>query len=96
VLKGEVPGYPKMAQRVQRLAPVDDGLFQELRAVRHDLAEEQHVPPFVIFSDQSLKAMCEIMPTDDDAFLTVKGVGLSKLTKYGAAFMAVIRSNKAD
>ncbi|MFC6274341.1 DNA helicase RecQ [Levilactobacillus tangyuanensis] len=96
VLKGEVTVYRKMAQRVQRLAPVDDGLFQELRAVRHDLAEEQHVPPFVIFSDQSLKAMCEIMPTDDDAFLTVKGVGLSKLTKYGAAFMAVIRANKAD
>ncbi len=38
--------------------------------------------------------MCEALPTDDDSFLAVKGVGQSKLDRYGEAFMAVIRENQ--
>ncbi|NLR31635.1 DNA helicase RecQ [Levilactobacillus tujiorum] len=95
VLKGETQVFRKMARQAKRLTPVNDELFGKLREVRRQLAEEQHVPPFVIFSDRSLHAMCEVLPQDDAAFLTVKGVGQSKLAKYGEPFMAVIRADQA-
>ncbi|KIO95883.1 ATP-dependent DNA helicase RecQ [Levilactobacillus brevis] len=76
------------------MVPEDTALFGKLRDLRRELAEEQHVPPFVIFSDKALHAMCEALPTDDDSFLAVKGVGQSKLDRYGEAFMAVIRDNQ--
>ncbi|KRL94113.1 DNA helicase RecQ [Levilactobacillus hammesii] len=95
VLKGETQVFRKMARQAKRLAPVDDELFGKLRELRRRLAEEQHVPPFVIFSDRSLHAMCEVLPQDEAAFLTVKGVGQSKLEKYGDAFMAIIREDQA-
>ncbi|MFD1548897.1 DNA helicase RecQ [Levilactobacillus fuyuanensis] len=95
VLKGETQVFRKMARKAKRLAPVDDELFGKLRELRHQLAEDQHVPPFVIFSDRSLHGMCEVLPQDDEAFLSVKGVGQSKLEKYGEAFMAIIREDQA-
>lgn len=96
VLKGENPVYRKMARQAQRLAPEDDALFGRLRALRKDLAEEQHVPPFMIFSDRTLHDMCAVQPQDDASFLSVRGVGASKLAKYGEAFMAAIRADQAD
>lgn len=95
VLKGETQVFRKMVRKAKRLAPVDDELFGKLRELRHQLAEDQHVPPFVIFSDRSLHGMCEVLPQDDEAFLSVKGVGQSKLEKYGEAFMAIIREDQA-
>lgn len=95
VLKGETQVFRKMARKAKRLAPVDDELFGKLRELRHQLAENQHVPPFVIFSDRSLHGMCEVLPQDDEAFLSVKGVGQSKLEKYGEAFMTIIREDQA-
>jgi len=95
VLKGETQVFRKMARKAKRLAPVDDELFGKLRELRHQLAEDQHVPPFVIFSDRSLHGMCEVLPQDDEAFLSVKGVGQSKLDKYGEAFMTFIREDQA-
>ncbi|WP_395322936.1 DNA helicase RecQ [Levilactobacillus parabrevis] len=95
VLKGETQVFRKMARKAKRLAPVDDELFGKLRELRHQLAEDQHVPPFVIFSDRSLHGMCEVLPQDDEAFLSVKGVGQSKLEKYGEAFMTIIREDQA-
>ncbi|WP_143461716.1 DNA helicase RecQ [Levilactobacillus enshiensis] len=94
VLKGEEQVYRKMARQVKRLVPENDELFGKLRELRRSLAEEQHVPPFVIFSDKSLHGMCEVLPTNEAEFLSVKGVGQSKLEKYGATFMTVIRENK--
>lgn len=94
VLKGETQVFRKMARKAKRLAPVDDELFGKLRELRHQLAEDQHVPPFVIFSDRSLHGMCEVLPQDDEAFLSVKGVGQSKLEKYGEAFMTIIREDQ--
>ncbi|WP_125573735.1 DNA helicase RecQ [Levilactobacillus huananensis] len=91
VLRGETQVYRKMARQAKRLAPVDDELFQRLRGLRHTLAEQQHVPPFVIFSDKALRAMCADQPQTDEAFLAVKGVGQSKLAKYGKQFMNEIR-----
>lgn len=68
-----------------------DPLFELLRTVRKEIAESESVPPFVVFSDKSLWDMCKKMPTTEDAFLEVSGVGQNKLQKYGDAFLSVIR-----
>ena len=68
----------------------DDPLFEQLRAVRKELAEQEGVPPFVVFSDKTLKDMCEKKPTDEQMFLEVSGVGQNKLERYGSRFLAAI------
>ncbi|MCM3387805.1 DNA helicase RecQ [Ureibacillus chungkukjangi] len=68
----------------------DDPLFEHLRAVRKELAEKEGVPPFVVFSDKTLKDMCEKKPTDEQMFLEVSGVGQNKLERYGAIFLDAI------
>ncbi len=70
-------------------------LFERLCAVRRTLAEEQGVPPYVIFHDKTLAAMAVHKPTGAEAFLRLSGVGESKLAKYGEAFMAVVREEEA-
>jgi ATP-dependent DNA helicase RecQ len=72
--------------------PHDEELFEVLRALRKRLADEAAVPAFVVFSDATLRDMCRIIPTDEDAFLSVSGVGNAKLERYGDAFMKEIRA----
>ena len=72
-------------------AEYDEGLFDELRALRRRLADEQSVPAFVVFSDATLKAMAAARPTDHQAMLGVSGVGPAKLERYGDAFLTVIQ-----
>lgn len=69
----------------------DDPLFEHLRAVRKELAEKEGVPPFVVFSDKTLKDMCDKKPTDEEMFLSVSGVGQNKLERYGSIFLGVIK-----
>ncbi|WKA54343.1 DNA helicase RecQ [Planococcus shixiaomingii] len=69
----------------------NDPLFEELRKVRKELADEAGVPPFVIFSDKALQDMCSRRPKTADSFLEVNGVGANKLEKYGDAFLEAIR-----
>ncbi|MBE0568351.1 MAG: DNA helicase RecQ [Deltaproteobacteria bacterium] len=68
-----------------------EGLFQALRALRKKLADEQHVPSYVVFSDASLRDMAARAPMDLDAFAGVNGVGKYKLDRYGEAFLNAIR-----
>lgn len=71
---------------------VDNGLFDILRAIRKRIAEKQNVPPFVVFSDATLKDMCKKCPTSEEDMLMVSGVGAFKLQKYGAQFISAIKS----
>ena len=71
--------------------PYDEGLFQALRTVRKKLADEQGVPPFVIFSDATLAAMAVARPTTLDAMAQISGVGQHKLGRYGSLFVEAIR-----
>ncbi|HEY5645011.1 MAG TPA: DNA helicase RecQ [Pseudomonadales bacterium] len=72
---------------------VDPVLWEALRGCRRALAEEQGVPPYVIFHDRTLKEMCVRMPEDMVALGGITGVGERKLEKYGDAFLAVINSH---
>jgi ATP-dependent DNA helicase RecQ len=74
----------------------DGGLFKELRALRKEIADEQQVPPFVVFADATLAEMAAQMPQDKWEMLKVTGVGQHKLARYGDAFLRVIKDHKGD
>lgn len=61
----------------------NNALFDYLRGVRKQLAEEENVPPFVVFSDQTLRNISVLMPTSHEEFREIKGIGDHKLQKYG-------------
>ncbi|MFC7337658.1 DNA helicase RecQ [Haloferula chungangensis] len=69
----------------------DMGLFEELRDYRKRLADEAGVPPYVVFSDVTLRHMARDYPADDAVFLKIPGVGEKKLGDYGEGFMDEIR-----
>ena len=74
----------------------DEALFQKLRALRLDIARELGKPPYIVFSDKTLRDMVRAKPITDDQFLAVNGVGESKLKQYGERFMAAIREDSGD
>lgn len=74
----------------------DEALFQKLRALRLDIARELGKPPYIVFSDKTLRDMVRVKPITDDQFLAVNGVGESKLKQYGERFMAAIREDSSD
>lgn len=69
---------------------VRDELFEQLRQLRRQLAQERGVPPYIIFSDASLEEMAAQRPTTDEAFRNISGVGERKLQLYGNHFMDTI------
>jgi len=66
-------------------------LFEKLRVLRRELADEMNVPPFVVFGDVSLREMACHLPVDRKSFLKIRGVGENKLERFGEKFMSVIR-----
>jgi ATP-dependent DNA helicase RecQ len=71
----------------------DEDLFEVLRALRRAMAEERGIPPYLIFSDASLREMARERPATEEAFLQIKGVGLRKLQELGPRFLACIREH---
>jgi len=80
----------RSADGVAELGPLDQRLFERLRVLRKKLAAEHHVPPYLIFTDETLRLMAQRRPGDPRALLAIKGVGESRLTRYGSAFLAEI------
>jgi ATP-dependent DNA helicase RecQ len=72
--------------------PVGDPLFEALRALRRELAQEAGVPPYVIFHDSTLRAMAEARPVSLAQLGALPGVGANKLEAYGARFLEAIES----
>ena len=68
----------------------DRTLFEKLRKLRKQLAEQANVPPFVVFSDASLIEMSIHRPTNEVEFLDINGVGAHKLATYGTSFLEAI------
>ncbi|MDY0990091.1 DNA helicase RecQ [Flavobacterium sp. CFBP9031] len=67
-----------------------NSLFETLRKLRYEIAQEEEVPAYVIFSDASLRQMEVLRPMSDEDFLAVEGVGKAKLEKYGTDFINAI------
>lgn len=69
----------------------DQDLFDRLKKLRLELSKSRKIPPFIIFSDQTLKDMAIKKPKNEEEFLGVKGVGEKKLIQYGDLFIEEIK-----
>jgi ATP-dependent DNA helicase RecQ len=78
--RGEVDWKPP-------LSPDERDLFERLRTLRKSIAAEQGVPPYVVFSDATLREMARERPATQQEMLRVKGVGQAKLEAFGEAFL---------
>lgn len=96
VLKGEERVMQRIdhveAQEKGAVGSINHSLFEALRTLRKQLADESRVPPFTIFHDSSLMEMCQKQPSTEAQFLTIKGVGAAKYKKYGVRFLECISS----
>lgn len=85
------PARPRRGKRKGTDAnPVDDPLFDALRALRRDLAKEAGVPPYVVFHDSTLRDLAAKRPRTDADLDHISGIGERKREVYGRAFLAVI------
>ncbi|MEK5162996.1 DNA helicase RecQ [Paenibacillus sp. FSL R5-0527] len=66
---------------------VNETIFEQLRLIRRDLAEKEHVPSYIIFNDATLREMSVVCPTSEADMLRIKGVGEVKYRKYGKPFL---------
>ncbi len=78
-------------RRVAAEFAYDEALFEELRALRRELAEERGIPPYMIFSDVSLRHLARAYPDSETEFREIPGVGESKAKQFAPAFLAKIR-----
>jgi len=102
VLRGErtvqVGASVKPARSRKAAKPVatggDDALFEALRVLRKQLADEAGMPPYIVFNDASLRDMAQRQPTTLEEFATIAGVGQAKLARYGQQFVELIRATR--
>ncbi|MEK3888590.1 DNA helicase RecQ [Bacillus sp. FSL K6-3431] len=91
VLRGTEPVLRKEKVRIAQIVE-DNALFEKLRALRKEIAETEKVPPYIIFSDVTLREMSAFLPRTEQDLLQIKGVGERKLEAYGMGFLDVINS----
>ena len=81
---------PKSA--VGELSEEDEPLFQKLRTLRLEIAKEEKIPPYMVFSDKTLIHMCILKPGSEEEMLNVTGVGRHKYEKYGKRFIDAVQN----
>lgn len=96
ILKGQKTLNIKLAvkedlHREIEHSEIDLGLFDKLKEQRKFLADKASVPPYVIFSDATLREMCVKLPTNENDFLRISGVGIKKQEKYASQFIPIIK-----
>jgi len=96
VLTKQIEIAEKAARRKPGAIECDEALFERLRALRRQLADERGVPAYIIFSDVSLREMARNYPTNSTEFRRIPGVGEQKLKDFGEAFLSEIRSHSAE
>ncbi|MCP3031052.1 DNA helicase RecQ [Halobacillus sp. A1] len=91
VLKGERP-VKMLVETTTAAAEVDYDVekFEELRRMRKSIADEAGLPPYVIFSDATLKEFTIYLPADREEMLRIKGVGEQKFEQYGPSFLEIL------
>lgn len=77
-------------------ADYHEGLFSILRALRKQTADEKNIPPYVLFTDATLKDICRYFPTTKDAMLEIKGIGERKYEQYGDSFLQAVQDYLAE
>jgi ATP-dependent DNA helicase RecQ len=84
-------GTPTSTSTPAAVSDAEENLFQKLRHLRKEIADERGVPPYVVFPDVSLRQMAAAKPLSLDAFSTISGVGERKLRDFGEIFVDAIR-----
>ncbi|GKX64504.1 ATP-dependent DNA helicase RecQ [Pragia fontium] len=104
VLRGETPlqlAVPRLLNLKSRSSSAsksfagnyDRKLFAKLRKLRKSIADEENIPPYVVFNDATLLEMAEQQPTRESELLSVNGVGYRKLERFGQPFLTLIRDH---
>ena len=75
----------------EAFSPKEESLFEALRNLRMEIAREEKVPPYIVFSDKTLTHMCILKPKTREEMLSVSGVGEFKVEKYGERFLEAIK-----
>ncbi|HVS21988.1 MAG TPA: RecQ family ATP-dependent DNA helicase, partial [Pyrinomonadaceae bacterium] len=85
----------KVRARSHRAGEIDcdEALFDRLRRLRKRLADERGVPPYIVFSDVSLRQMARYYPSNESEFARINGVGERKLTEFGRSFITEIEAH---
>lgn len=91
VLMGEQSVMRKQVVSVSKLTE-NDPLFEHLRKLRKEIADEEKVPPFVIFSDKTLRELCDKKPVELNSMRFVSGIGEVKFEKYGKRFFDALHA----
>ncbi len=81
----------KKAKGTESLTSAGFQLFDKLRALRLEIAREEKMPPYIVFSDKTLIDMAARMPVNKEEMMNVSGVGENKFAKYGERFLSVIK-----
>ncbi len=95
VLKNQEKVYQKVEKKKAKVAR-DTGLFEILRSLRKEISEREKVPPYIVFADSALREMSEYFPVNKSELLSIKGVGESKLKKYGEEFTGAIKKYMSE
>lgn len=85
--KAETKKKKKQSAAGIELSEAEEVVFERLRALRKDIAKEEKVPPYIVFSDKSLYHMCRANPQTRQEMLDITGVGEFKFDKYGERFL---------
>ena len=72
---------------------MDEDLLERLKSWRADRARELKVPAFVVFTDATLMAIAEQRPIDEAALVSISGIGATKLERFGAEILGVVRAS---
>ncbi len=91
-----IESLTRFAGKEKVLLKFNKELFQKLRILRKELAEEKNVPPFVIFGDSSLQEMAFYFPIDKNAFSKISGVGQKKLESLSDQFLSIISNHVTE
>ena len=91
--KRDDSGRGRRSTEATDLSAGQQGLFDALRALRRELARELGVPPYVVFHDSTLADMAQAAPRDAAELAQVRGVGATKVAKFGERFLATIRAH---
>ena len=75
---------------------VDDELLAQLKDWRLRTSKEMSVPAYVVFTDNTLIAIAETLPTDDAALVAIPGIGARKLEQYGPDVLALVKGRQSS
>ncbi|GGK81431.1 DNA helicase RecQ [Rufibacter glacialis] len=87
-----LPKEEKEKRQKKSRSGVENALFEHLRQLRKQLANERNIPPYVVFTDNTLQEIVEQRPTNKPAFLAISGVAQAKYEQYGEIFINAILS----